>query len=134
MNESGFWQSLRKKLVPRVYALKLNANFVGGVPDVWLSGSHEDLWMENKYLKSLPPVIQPEALLTTLQSLWLEERYSEGRSVAVLIGSSEGHVFLDGLSWKGLTISKVDFLSQVKSTKEMAEYLIERLGERQPPV
>lgn len=134
MNESGFWQSLRKKLVPRVYALKLNLNFVQGVPDAWLSGSEQDLWMENKYLKSLPAVIQPEKLLTTLQSQWLEERYLEGRHVGVLIGSSEGHVFLEGLSWKGSTISKGDFLERAVSTKDIANRLVELLGEIQPPV
>ncbi len=134
MTETGFWQSLRKHLVPRVYALKLNVNFIGGIPDVWLSGTEQDLWMENKYLKSLSPVIQPEKLLTTLQSQWLEERYSEGRHVGVLIGSPEGHVFLEGLSWKASTISKGDFLARAVSTREMAASLIELLGERQPPV
>lgn len=132
MNESGFWQSLRRHLTPRVYALKLNVSFVGGVPDAWLSGSEQDLWMENKYIQSLSAVIQPEKLLTTLQSLWLEERYSEGRWVGVLIGSSEGHVLFPGLSWKGCSISKMDFVSQSMTTKEMADHLVERLGEIQP--
>lgn len=133
MNESAFWQSLRKHLVPRVYALKLNLNFVRGVPDVWLSGSEQDLWMENKYLKDLPAMIQPEKLLTTLQSSWLEERYAEGRHVGLLIGSSEGHVFLEDLSWKGSTISKMAFLSKALTTKEQANQLVELLGVIQPP-
>ncbi len=134
MIETGFWQSLRKKLVPRVYALKLNVNFIGGIPDVWLSGMEQDLWMENKYLQSVPTMLVPEDLLTTLQSSWLEERYAEGRHVGVLIGSSEGHVFLEGLSWKGCTISKMDFLSRALTTKEQANQLVELLGERQPLV
>ncbi len=132
MNESGFWQSLRKHLVPRVYALKLNVNFIGGIPDVWLSGSEQDLWMENKYLQKLPPIIDATKLLTTLQQSWLEERYNEGRQVGVLIGSSEGHVFLPGLLWQD-SLSRLSFLSRAKSTKNMANQLVELLGIRQPP-
>lgn len=132
MNESGFWQSLRKHLVPRVYALKLNLNFVQGVPDVWLSGSEQDLWIENKYLKTLPPIVDATKLLTVLQQLWLEERYNEGRRVGVLLGSSEGHVFLPGLSWKK-SLSRLSFLDQAVSTKVMANQLVELLGVRQPP-
>ncbi len=132
MNESGFWQSLRKHLVPRVYALKLNLNFVQGVPDVWLSGSEQDLWIENKYLQTLPPIINPTKLLTTLQQLWLEERYAEGRQVGVLIGSSEGHVFFPGLSWQE-SLGRLKFQGRAVSTKVMANQLVELLGVRQPP-
>ena len=42
MTENSFWKALRKKLVPKVYALKLNVRYVAGVPDVWLSGSKYD--------------------------------------------------------------------------------------------
>jgi len=131
MNESGFWQSLRKHLIPRVYALKLNLNFVQGVPDVWLSGSEQDLWIENKYLQKLSPIIDATKLLTTLQQLWLEERYAEGRHVGVLIGSSEGHVFLDGLSWQK-PLGRLKFQERAVSTKVMANQLVELLGVRHP--
>jgi len=129
MNETGFWQSLRKHLVPRVYALKLNLNFVGGVPDVWLSGSEQDLWMENKYLKTLPPIVDMTKLLTTFQQSWLVDRYEEGRWVGALCGSSDGHLFFPGLSWQS-TISRENFLQRAMTTKEIANHLIEILGER----
>lgn len=109
--------------------MKLNLRFMAGVPDVWLSGTERDLWLELKYMKSLPPLISPEKLLTTLQQLWLLDRYAEGRSVAVLIGSSEGHVLFHELSWK-TSLTRETFMERAESTREIGDKLVDFLGER----
>lgn len=129
MTENTFWQSLRKKLVPRVYALKLNLRFAAGIPDVWLSGSEQDLWIELKYMSTLPPVTDPTKLLSILQQEWLKSRYKEGRSVGVLVGSSEGHLYFHGLSWQCL-VSREKWIQSSKTTKEIAWDLIDILGGR----
>jgi hypothetical protein len=131
MTENTFWQSLRKKLFPRIYAMKNQAGFVGGIPDVWLSGTQGDLWIENKYLQTVPPIVDPTKLLSVLQQTWLVRRYAEGRSVGVLIGSSEGHLYLPGLSWQQ-PVSRGTFVSKTKKTAEIAEELIEIVGEIPP--
>ena len=131
MTETTFWQALRKKLVPRVYALKLNLRFIAGVPDCWLSGSLEDLWLELKYVQTLPPIVDPTKLLTTLQQDWLEKRYAEGRHVVALIGSPDGHLYFPGLSWQD-TVSREKFLQRAQKTKEVADMLVEILGKRLP--
>ena len=128
MTETTFWQSLRKKLVPRVYAMKLNLRFIRGVPDAWLSGSEDDLWLELKYVQTLPPVVDPTKLLSVLQQEWLVHRHREGRHVGVLIGSSDGHLFFPGLSWQSL-VSREKWIQSSKTTKQIAEELIELLGE-----
>jgi hypothetical protein len=135
MTENTFWQALRKKLVPRVYALKLNLRFAAGVPDAWLSGSEQDLWLENKYLQKLPPVVNVESLLSELQKNWLIKRHEEGRFVGVLVGSSDGHLYFHGLSWQS-QVSREKWIQSSKTTKEIAEELIDLLGEvkRVPPV
>lgn len=129
MTENTFWQSLRKMLVPRVYALKLNLRFIAGVPDCWLSGSLEDLWLELKYVSTLPPVVDPTKLLTVLQQQWLIDRYNEGRHVGALIGSSDGHLFFPGLSWQS-SVSREKWIQTGMTTRETAEMLVERLGDR----
>lgn len=129
MTENTFWQSLRKKLVPRIYALKLNLRFIAGVPDCWLSGSESDLWLELKYVSTLPPVVNPTLLLSVLQKEWLVSRYNEGRHVGVLIGSSDGHIYFPGLSWQ-CTVSREKWIQSGLKTKEMAEILIEIVGDR----
>lgn len=128
MTENGFWQSLRKKLVPRVYALKLNLRFTAGVPDCWLSGSLEDLWLELKYVQKLPPIVDPTKLLSTLQQEWLVRRHGEGRHVGVLIGSPDGHLYFPGLSWQS-SVSREKWIQSSMTTKQIAEELIEGLGE-----
>lgn len=131
MTENTFWQALRKKLVPRIYALKLNISYVAGVPDAWLSGSKGDLWIELKYLKSVPPIVDPTKLLSTLQMTWLLRRYAEGRRVGVLIGSSDGHVYFPCLSWQE-PVSRGAFQTKARKTAEIAEELIEFVGEIDP--
>lgn len=129
MTETTFWQSLRKKLVPRVYALKLNLRFTAGVPDCWLSGSKDDLWLELKYVQKLPPAVDCTKLLSERQQDWIRRRYAEGRNVGVLIGSPDGHVYYPCLSWQDQQLTRGRFLELAQSTKEVAEMLIEGLGE-----
>jgi len=84
--------------------------------------------MENKYVKPLPPVVTPEKYLSVHQATWLRQRHAEGRSVGVLIGSSDGHLFFPGLSWE-TSVSREQWIQSGKTTKEIAEELIEMLGE-----
>jgi len=108
--------------------MKNQAGFVGGIPDCWLSGMEGDLWMENKYLQTVPPVVDPTKLLSALQQQWLIRRHAEGRFVGVLIGSVDGHSFFPGLSWQD-SVSRGTFTTNAKKTGEIAEELIEIVGE-----
>ena len=62
------------------------------------------------------------------QQQWLERRHREGRRVGVIVFSCKGHIFLPGLSWQK-PISKLDFLSTAMPYKDLAERLINILGE-----
>jgi len=111
--------------------MKNQAGYVGGIPDVWLSGSKGDLWIENKYLQVVPPTVDPTKLLSALQKQWLMRRHAEGRSVGVLIGSPEGHLYFPSLSWQD-AVSRETFRTRAKKTREIAEELIEIVGEINP--
>jgi hypothetical protein len=132
MTESDYWQALRRKLKNRVYAWKINASYIKGVPDWWASGSKQDLWVENKRVLRIPQtltLVDPKKYLTAHQQMWLEERYEEGRNVAVIAFSEEGHVLFDDLEWMR-PISKRSFLEKAMSMGELANYIVEILGER----
>ncbi len=91
------------------------------------------MWIENKRikLKQLPAFLdltKHDEYLTVLQQEWLTSRYHEGRHVGVLVFSEWGHVYLPGLSWQE-PVSKLEFLEKAMDYKDMAEMLIEILGE-----
>ena len=132
--ETDYWHRLRKKLKGRVYTWKINANYVAGVPDAWLSGHQQDLWVENKRVATETPppsldLTDHKKYLTVLQQKWLEDRYAEGRHVAVIVFSKIGHLLLFGLEWKK-PISRLSFMERAVSMDELAEELVEILGER----
>lgn len=132
MTETKYWQALRKYLVPRVYVWKINAGFTGGIPDWWGSGAYQDLWVENKRVKGNLPAILNLAdhnkYLSKLQQLWLEGRYAEGRHVGVIVFSEQGHIYVPGIEWQK-PISKLDFMERSMPYKDLANKLINILGE-----
>lgn len=134
MTETDYWNSLRKHLVPRVYAWKISASYVKGVPDCWFSGVNQDLWVENKRIAGdgNPPAFlkltDHKKYLSIHQQQWLERRHKEGRRTGVLVFSKVGHIYLPGLAWQK-PISKLDFLEAAMPYKDMAERLINIVGE-----
>lgn len=129
--ETRFTASLRAPLIAAgIYPLKLSLSGANGTADCWYSGYKRDLWSEHKFLKTLPPKIDPLKLLTKLQQDWLERRYEEGRNVAVIIGSPKGCVILRGLAWK-FPILRDDFLLLAVPKKKLIEELIDYLGAKE---
>ena len=134
MTENNYWAAFRKYLVPRVYAWKIAASYVKGIPDWWGSGSLQDLWVENKRIvaNGEPPAMldltDEKKYLSAHQKLWLRRRHKEGRHVGVIVFSKVGHIYLHGLEWEK-PISKLDFLERAMPYKDLAEKLINILGE-----
>lgn len=130
MRESSFTASLREKLHAHgIYALKLHLSFANGVADCWYSGWKGDLWSEHKFLQTLPPSVDPTKLLTPLQQLWLKARHTEGRAVAVIVGSPEGCLLLPGVEWQR-PIPRAEFRERMVDKKKLAAQLVELLGPR----
>lgn len=99
--ENTFRGSVHKYLPKALYHVKMNNGYVAGIPDDWYSGNRGDLWVEYKFLPKTPlrADVSPTKLLTTLQVLWLNARYEEGRSVAVVIGCPDGGVIMRDQEW-----------------------------------
>lgn len=134
MTETKYWNGFRKHLVPRIYAWKIQAGFIGGIPDWWGSGIHQDLWVENKRVArdADPPAIldltDHKNYLSKLQQVWLEARHNEGRNTGVVVFSRIGHIYVHGLKWQE-PISKLDFYERAMPYKDLATKLINILGE-----
>jgi len=98
MNESTYTRSVNKHLPASVYSWKVSDRFTAGIPDAWYSGLQCDLWIEFKYLhKMLRSKVKPK--LSALQSKWLGERYTQGRNVAVVVGSPQGAIIYEYGEW-----------------------------------
>lgn len=88
-------------IVPKeIHREKMHNAYRGGTPDVWYSGARGDLWAEYKW-QTVPKsgLLVPE--LSPLQLDWCTKRYSEGRSVVVIVGTPKGALWLsDWYTWK----------------------------------
>ena len=106
MRESTFNAKVNKRVkAGGVYALKVNINYVAGVPDNWYSGPGTDHWSEFKWFSVLPVVsihlrsgVTPK--LSNLQNAWLNARHDEGRDVSVIVGSAKRCIVLLDREWE----------------------------------
>ena len=100
MNESGFTRYIFKKLPSEVYKLKIRLAQQNGVPDAYFSGPAGDCWVEFKYItapkRALTSIVPA---LSRLQTDWLNKRFDEGRTVAVIVGSDIGCYIYDIKDW-----------------------------------
>lgn len=126
--ETNFTNRLRKKLPKSIYVMKNNNGFVGGIPDLWVSGSKNDLWIEAKYVDPLPVnvPVRVNKLLSALQLEWLNARCKEGRNVCVMVGCKGGGVLLRQYAWDA-EIPVSHFKSLIRSDADLAEWIREQV-------
>ena len=130
MTEHTFIRSLHTRLKnhhPNVYTWKINDQYQGGVADAYYSDK-SDMWVEYKYLPSLPK--RPKTLirvdLSALQQDWLRARHAQGRNVAVVVGSPVGSIILPGISWDK-DITAADFNSSMVDKKAVVSYILDQV-------
>jgi hypothetical protein len=120
--ESQFIKSVHRYIPAGVYWMKNHNQYNGGIPDVWYSGNRADLWVEYKFIevpKRGETIIDLSGLLSALQQDWLAARHAEGRNVVVIVGSADGGVWYDNLSWQ-IPIATKAFLSRLADRKTLA--------------
>jgi hypothetical protein len=127
--ENNFIKSIHRLLPRELHHEKMHNMYRGGTPDVWYSGIAGDLWIEYKYMKTVPvrKVIDPcnsDELLSVLQQNWLRDRYGEGRSIGVIIGCPSGGVIFTGLEWEK-ELPAHDFIQQLQDKKAIAQCIVE---------
>jgi hypothetical protein len=127
--ETTFIAGVHKKLDKRVYHMKNNNQYTGGIADVWYSGHAADLWVEYKYLPRTPSraPLDPMRLLSPLQQAWLRDRRMENRNVAVIIGCPDGGVVLMDRLWE-LELTVKQFTTLLRSKEELAEWIFTQVG------
>lgn len=107
--ENAYRGRVHKFLPQGLLHEKMNNPYRSGTPDDYYSGNKADLWVEYKYLPSVPQraVVRPadpEKMLSVLQMNWINAHYDlwkddPARNVAVIIGCPEGGVILQDKEW-----------------------------------
>jgi hypothetical protein len=124
MIESQYTQAIHKLIPKELYRWKINDSFQGGVADAYYSGTNGDLWVEYKYLKSLPKRASTQVVpdLRPLQKQWLRDRHLEGRNVAVVIGSPSDSIYLRFPEWES-GVSCEEFRDRSLTKQEIANWI-----------
>jgi hypothetical protein len=124
MNETSFIKSIHNSIDKKsVHVWKIHDTFTGGVPDAMYSGKAGVLFVEYKYIKTLPKkdntVIRHS--LSPQQVIWLD-RMRQSAHAALIIGaeSNSGVIIVDDFS---TNISKMSYLEQSITTKELAQWI-----------
>lgn len=127
--ETRFYTAVHKFLPPlrELHREKMHNLYRGGTADVWYSGSLDDLWVEYKWLATLPvkAPIRLDKLLSPLQQQWLNGRHEEGRNVVVILGTPEGAWVFEGVSWKE-PLSPDTIRTRGFTKQSVAEYIKKR--------
>ena len=125
--ENTFIDSVHKHLPAYVYRMKNHNAYVGGVPDMWYSGSVSDLWVEYKFIEVprcgatlIDLTSGKRPTLSHLQQNWLRSRHEEGRKVGVVVGSKIGGVWFEGVDWER-PLSAVAFTQACFSRSALAQ-------------
>lgn len=92
---------------------------------MWYSGGVSDLWIEYKYVGSIPKrvPIDPMELLSSLQEQWLRKRFCEGREVAVIIGCPKGGIVLTDRAWES-AVRADEFQKMLQSRSDLARWIV----------
>lgn len=124
--ETTFIRGVHKYL-PHTYFEKTNNPYRGGTADVWYSGDLGDLWVEYKYV---PKIVRSDSIrlgLSELQKLWLNSRYDEGRSIAVILGCPKGGVIFENKDWMN-AFTQTQLMDRVITRKEVAAWIFSKVG------
>ena len=136
--ETRFYRKIHKHLDKAIHKEKMANPYRGGTPDVWYSGLKTDLWIEYKWLSkpALKAPIYVHKLLSALQTRWLDQRLSEGRNVAVILGTPVGAWIYEDGTW-GYSRQLPTSITQDKIIRKglthvgIAEFINQYVGGRQ---
>ena len=119
--ETRFYRRVNNFVPPEIHRQKISSLYANGTADFWYSGFKADGWVEYKWIPTLSRNgVDPLKLLSSLQALWINRRYREGRYVFVVVGSPQGCAILLHGAWNNrvlvedfrFTISEVsDFVT-----------------------
>lgn len=128
--ETNFTAGVHKYLpsVTLLHREKMSNPYRGGTVDIWYSGVKSDLWVEYKFLPSVPQrgIVDAKRLgLSALQAAWLAGRHKEGRNVAMIVGCPSGGVIMRDREWEE-GISPEQFKARIQPRPNLAAWIAQQ--------
>ena len=125
--EASFIATVHGYLPVHLHREKMHNAYRSGTADVWYSGAGGDLWVEYKYLRSMPEraPIRVYDMISPLQMRWLNERYDEGRHVVVILGVPYFAWLYKDRAWQSLDVTRMQILARGLDRKGVAAYIKE---------
>ena len=124
--ESTFIKGVHKHLT-RTYSEKMNNPWRSGTADVWYSGDKGDLWVEYKFIERIPRSIEIVPNLSPRQRRWLNNRYDDGRNIAVILGTPSGGVIYTDKTWMS-PLTSTEMEAQLVPKDEIARWIYNQVG------
>jgi len=124
--ENRFIKSVHRYL-QNTYTEKTNNPWRAGTAGVWYSGERGDLWIEYKFIESIPRSAEILPGLTPRQRRWLNNRFDEGRNVAVVLGMPTGGVIYRDEKWM-CPLDHVTLSGLVVPRDEIARWIFSQVG------
>ncbi len=131
MNEHKFSAKLGSDLRARGrYVWKINANFAGGVPDMWVAGQGGDIWIENKWIRGLPKreSTRVKPALSSQQLEWLIARDLQNVQVSVVLAAPEGCIIFNTPDEWREGITATEAARRIMSRREVVDKICARTG------
>ena len=124
MNEHGFIRAVHRKLPDNIYRWKIHDTYAGGVPDAFYAGPARCLFVEYKYLPTLPKrkTTTIKTSLSPNQKHWLDRMLSLDQFVAVVIGSPAASIILINGAWHS-DITLYTFSKYATSANNIATWI-----------
>jgi len=124
MNEHSFVKSIDRKLPKEVLVWKIADRYSGGVPDAMYAGPKGILFIEYKYVKSLPKKLETviKTTLSPLQEQWITRMQGWNHSVLLVIGSTDKSCLI--LNKLTKNISKAYYQNNSTTNQNLVELII----------
>ena len=107
MNEHGMVRAIHNHLKhPDIDIWKINDQYHGGVPDAVYFSAIETIWVEYKWIRSLPKrdttlvnLCSAGSYLSSNQQAWLLRKHKMNNRVMVVVGCDEGIGVFQDTAW-----------------------------------
>lgn len=107
MGERSFIDSVHRQINPEWKLHKQSMTGVmgaNGTPDYYYESFNNATWIEYKFVKTLPKIIdltdrKKQYSLSALQNRWLDRTHRNGTRAAAVLGSLEGAIIFVTGSW-----------------------------------